>query len=890
MSESPQYDLPDGFGTDARALLLAVREGRAEDVAELVAPLTAAERRACLPVLKAWRKDVRDDWTEGHLERRNALRAAGAACTTGAAAVVPWLAAAELAWSSRGVSPVLDALADRDPEWLGQVAHRLAERRTVARDEYPLIAGLVRAAGCEPPTTDGFVLGWELSGIGSKGSPVRKALREDPFLTVMVPRLFEVPEAGSNLQYTAWNNDPGWAAALAGLAEEGRLDREMLLDGCLSRLSRETRLGLVRGFLILLTALDPTEDEYAARTLAWVRMVPDAHSLAAARAQEVLAGLDAAGRLETEHLVEVSRAALTRPEKKIVRTQLTMLDKAVKRGGPGTEELLLAVTEVFGHEEHSLKERGLTLLIRHRKRVDGTVLAGIAAGLDQLGPDLRARATEAFGDALADDVLPDEAGGSDGSGEADALPPAPLPEPLEREPMGLAELVEEIAALPWGDAAPMPRQERVLGALALHAHADLLGLRAALEPVLRRWLERWTEDGHLYLAWYWQPSLLVSLMGALPEEDVALVRRRELDSQCPHSAVGRVLLLRADEIAARLHTDPLPFLLATPTWSTGTIDPSVLVERLVAYERAGTEPGTVDLDLALLRLDREVPPGAVKAAAELTSPAGRRLAARLAAGPLPDPAVFRERERLGLRTPRPGVLVRLDPVPGHEEFSEPFRSLLGAYDPLNERCRRCELGGDCTPQSLALLPQHREIVAARMLVTAARTGDGDDLGEAASVLPALAESGGPAGPATHLLLAYGLGSRRADERLSAVDALLVLAARGQLDADRLGRDVAELVSLRRLTLQRVATSLRETVRTGAHATAWAVLSAALPSLLSEEAAPHGLPAVLTLAAESAEGCGARGSIPAIDALAARPGSSQTVKQARRIKSALARQR
>jgi hypothetical protein len=377
-------------------------------------------------------------------------------------------------------------------------------------------------------------------------------------------------------------------------------------------------------------------------------------------------------------------------------------------------------------------------------------------------------------------------------------------------------------------------------------------------------------------------------MGAAPEEELAAARRRVLETSCPHRALGLVALLRVAEIAPRLHTDPLPFLLATPTWSTGTIDPAVLVERLAAYERAGTAPGPADLDLALLRLDREVPPEAVTAAAELTTPAGRRLAARLAAGPLPDPAVFRERQRLGLRTPRPGVLVRTEAVAGHEDFSEPFRSLLGGYDPLTGgRCRCGDGGAELGAQPLALLPQHREIVAARMLVSFAWLAYDESIEEAADVLPVLAESGGPAGPATHLLLAYGLGARRPEERLAAVDALLVLAARGQLDAERLGRDVAELTHLRRLTLQRVVEALRELVRTGAYATAWAVLSAALPPLLADEA-PHGLPAVLTLAADSAEGCGARGSIAELDALAARPGSSQTVKQARRLKSALDR--
>ncbi|MEK8144933.1 DUF6493 family protein [Streptomyces sp. M10(2022)] len=67
---------------------------------------------------------------------------------------------------------------------------------------------------------------------------------------------------------------------------------------------------------------------------------------------------------------------------------------------------------------------------------------------------------------------------------------------------------------------------------------------------------------------------------------------------------------------------PLPFLLATPTWTTGTIDPSELAARLAAYEDSGTEPGPADLDQALLRLDREVPLEARAAADRLTSPAG----------------------------------------------------------------------------------------------------------------------------------------------------------------------------------------------------------------------------------------------------------------------------
>ncbi|WP_405585573.1 hypothetical protein [Streptomyces sp. NBC_01190] len=70
----------------------------------------------------------------------------------------------------------------------------------------------------------------------------------------------------------------------------------------------------------------------------------------------------------------------------------------------------------------------------------------------------------------------------------------------------------------------------------------------------------------------------------------------------------------------------------------------------------------------------------------------------------------------------------------------------------------------------------------------------------------------------------------------------------------------------------MAAALRETVRTGAYGTVWAVFAAAVAPLLTGEA-PQGLSAVLTVAADCAERSGARAAIPEVDAPAARSGSS-----------------
>ncbi|MFD9334926.1 hypothetical protein ACFWBF_11035 [Streptomyces sp. NPDC060028] len=77
-----------------------------------------------------------------------------------------------------------------------------------------------------------------------------------------------------------------------------------------------------------------------------------------------------------------------------------------------------------------------------------------------------------------------------------------------------------------------------------------------------------------------------------------------------------------------------------------------------------------------------------------------------------------------------------------------------------------------------------------------------------AALPGLAAVGGPAGPALHLVVATSLGAHHPEDRLRAVDALLTLGAREELDAGRLGGDLSELLNLGTVKPNRLADSLR----------------------------------------------------------------------------------
>ncbi|KAF0651711.1 MULTISPECIES: DUF6493 family protein [Streptomyces] len=873
-------------------VLEAVRQGRPHEVPELLGVLEAAEREALPARLKAIRAEARGwGWEQGERRRRmrHALLVAGAGCHTGAAATASWIGARDL--RDRQAPPhqlVLSVLRGRDPRWLGDVAHRLAGRAATAREDYPLIHGLVQRSGCPVPVADGYVHGW-VDSVARKR--VLGDLTADPQAPVLVPRLFRTAALSD---WLVWQD--GWVAALAGLPEAGVVTRAVLVDGCVARLLRGGSPSEVRFLLELLRALELTEEEEGAHTADWAGIAAHAPSASAAHAQAVLGRLAMAGGLSARQLAEVSSSVLFRAEKKLVRAQLVLVGKALRRDAGAAGELLPVVAEVFGHADTALQERALKLVGRHLDGVGPQVRAALAdSAAVLLSPAHRAAAVEVFG------ALPEPEG--PGAAYVELLPPPPEPRPLAPAAEG-PELVEEVAALLHSFDPDAMDTERALDGLVRAAHDDPDALREALLPLLPG---LWWYDGGLLEARHLRGAQLfaAALAGRVGLDELRRPPAAPGRGYCFHERLAHVPLARAREAAFRALTDPLPFLLATPTWRTGGLEPSVLVERLAAYRRLGVRPGTHDVAQALLRV-RRTGPGvreAAQAAAALGTAEGGRLAAWLAEG-----AGFGAVVRTRAEPPRPGapdagagapdagagapgrlieVGTRENLVVRHQ-FPPAFRP-LGRPWTWTGRDGACHCRPGGAGDGLAVLPQDRETLAAWLLPLVSRCADAGER-DGALALPALAEGGGEAGPALRLALAYGLGARHAEDRLAAVDALLVLAARGELDAGGLGVDLAELVAVGAVKVNRLADALRTTAASGAYATVWAVLAGALPGLLGGEV-PRGTGEILAVAADCAERCGAAtradGAAPVgLAELAARGGSTQLVAQARRLAGAL----
>jgi hypothetical protein len=898
------------------ALISAVRSGKLSVLVALVDGMTDGERRACMPELRQLRKELRaESWGFRAQRAYPALHAAGAACQTGAAAVATWLTGSELRWRQAPPSVLIDVLGDRDPDWLADVVRRLAERPLSADVPYELMAGLVRLAGCPVPTSEAYVRGW-MDHIGRtrwEAGTVIGSLRKDPHLRELVAALFEIEEIGARGDWRYGDGLNDWTYALTQLTRVGLLDRKAMVDGCVARLLRgggSTADNKV--FLRLLTALDLTRDEQRERIPDWTALCSEAPSTVAAHAQSVLSGFALDGELGSRRLAEMSGAVLFRTEKKLVRAQLVLLGKVLKQDPSTVAELLPVVAQAFGHEDTDVQERALRLVERHL----GDLGSGSGSGSDsdsgsgsgsdsgsdggaairlrddiadaaaQLSPGLRARARQLLGVAAA---------GPGPEVHEEVLPPVPLPTRLAPAPETLAELAEEVGALlaAHDEGAVF---ERTLDGLVRHAHRDREALVEALgTTTARSWWDGKSAaslDHHFRNRPHGLALVIATLFERVATETLRSVPYGAAESSgCVHDGLLWAFDARLREISYRIRTDPLPFLLSTPSWSTGSLEPAELVARLDAYRRSGARPGEADFAQALLRVRRDdtaALASAAVAARELGTRAGDRLAEWLLTE-VPSQPLERS------RTAGPRILVEFGELPElqGESFPPEFRRLGRPLSVYAERSY-CHHWDDTNWRHwLAMMPNRPELVAGRVLRDLSMSVIDDGTQAGFSFLPVLAEAEGEAGPAVHLCVAYGLGARRPEDRLAAVDALLVLAARGQLDAERLGADLGKLAALGSVKPSRLAEAIRTAAATGAYGTAWSVLREALPPLLAELAGEgaakspaRGLGDLVAVAAECVERSGSHGELPHLATAAERRGSSRLVTQARRLRAAL----
>ncbi|GGN62912.1 hypothetical protein GCM10010112_21620 [Actinoplanes lobatus] len=895
------------------------RSGNHAVMARLLLQASEEERLALARAVEAGIKGADPDlwWRSGTNPAPGyALAVIGTAPSAAKAATLLMRRELRARWRMIPVDRFLAIALARELDWLGDLGTRLSRRLPTRNNwnsgEWVFTTSVMRAGGVEPPVTEGIVHGWLLSLLrsygdrGQKRPPLNERMRDDPYLDLLLPAVFEFDGFGADIAHSSWGEPDGpdaahhFHSAVVSLVAEGRLERKEILAAVVDRLVRGDKPNALRPFVLLHDELAPTVDEIAGHALDYARMLAEGAGPVATLSQRALRTLDDAGRLDLETLLDAGATALLRREKTLVKAQISWLEKVARREPGRAGEVFETIAVAFGHPALDIQERALTLIGRQVPRLGPELLARLADAAQVLAGDLPARAAELFGGAAP-------VAGSTG---VPSLPPPAEPAPMPPPIATAAELAEEVVALLHEQSGV--RWERVLAALVtLHAADGRGALATALRPVMERY-PGWFSESR------WNSgSPFVCLATAI--RMVIDAPRHDSTHQRLHSAVrvawqeGRrggvnsklsdrpdgVLALRAAEVAVHLNGSMMPMLIATPTRVNGSLDPAVLLERLSRAEAEGWQPWPFDLEQALLRLPRTPVPAEVTAgAAALTSAAGRQFAQWLASGGLPDPVSepftqFGDRKANGSYTWDAPVPRRLAARlrPSRDGGLRLERQLL-TLDPFKYPVYMPDDFKGAEEVLAMVLPHHREVAAAWALGEVASMADQDQKGTG-RLLPLLADGTGPIGPAMVTTLAYTFGAKQEPDRAAAVDAFLTLAAAvgapgaagsGATFAGSVGAVLGDLCSDGTVKLSRVIPGLADAHRAGASVAVWELLTAALPELLA--AKPRSLPDLLELATQVAVAIGARGEIPGLAAEAARPGSSRLAQETKRLRSLL----
>ncbi|SEG89007.1 hypothetical protein SAMN05444920_106368 [Nonomuraea solani] len=868
------------------------------------------------------------DWTAGDqvTGRSEALMMVGAATIPGPAGAATWLMKRDLnpRWSG-APSPhrLVKAVSGRPPAWRADLAVRLARRIRRPDDRIAALAlALLRDCEATPPDHEPLVAAW-LSAVG---------VAKDPLTPHLLPKIFEAAGAGRALVNETLTPKPSrWLALTART-----LPREQIIAGCVSRFLLGGDAQDLRFFVRLHTLVAPTPEESAGRLRDYLRLLPVAPGPVAELAWRQVRQ----ARLDPADVAEAIEAMTFRPEAKLAVKGLTWLDRDL---GPHPERVadhVTALTSAYAHASHEVRDRAVTLTLKHAGHI--TDPAPILEAADLLPPSSARQLFERFAEGWTGDFTPGhlpevtvpgpfptsdlESGPPEEIGWIDVeawlaavtrearTNPGSLRETLARRfgehlrpvlydaerwesPRDWCTALARELVNPGEDPGPPvarpPRQwgtaeQAFSGGLGQTLYDSMVNVAATafhLFPGLRTIVPLHEMPGHvqedIQRAFDVQtgPHDLYD-----PEGRPAPTPWNRLPSLRQCARPDAFLLSRLDELLRAAKTGALPpVLLATPTRADGHLDPETLLDRLAVYAESSREPLPLDLAQALLRL----PPGPAPDLAERAKSSGSEVVARWFERGAPPPPEVELTWTLDLGS-------RVVPCDDHVLDQRGIANV--SWRPV-EPTGLAHLDALLTPSEMrpfrrvsrhfwpAMTPHHRELAAAHLAV--GLIGRFDPPGIAIDDLRALAMAEGTSGPATALVLAYFLTVEGDD----AVPPLLQLAAKGALPAEETGRLLGQLSRRTRYEAGPALPSLELAARQGAHAEAWTILRHFLAVFLPREGEraqrPH--TDAVVLATDLAMWAGARGEIPEVAAHAKKRGSTSLTRACRSLHGFLTRE-
>ena len=811
----------------AHDLTHAVRAGDAVRVRDLVVGSTEKERRSAADDMRRL------------LVSRNGRRSVAPVAFLGTATardVASWGWVAAEAAASEVVADVLRA---RGRAFVNTLLRALERDLQVWR----LVRVAVRAGIIGPPETDAWIRGM-IAGITRFGGrdleSVYQGLLADPeLLDADVWRIFEVDCGGELRWEVAYEHvhgedgrlrfergDNRWTYALRRLSDEGRLDRQRLIDASLEALMRDFRGTTIGWYVHFHEALEPTREEREVRVGRYLMLLATPTPTVAKLALASLKLLDDA--VPAAELARAAVAPLAQRQKNLATATLSLLERAAARDPDAAPMLLEAAARAVAHERADVQERALQLIERYQDDPQTTaparaVLLGLA---DAAAPTVRGRVAALTG------IEP----------EADPSPSVDLP---ERSASARERLTLEHALSTRARLEPVESVDELieLAAALLEGQGDGDDAERLLDGVSRLCGERPPERltaglvkraRETSVSYYGLDG--VGLIGTVVR--AWAVGERPANRKYRGTALAFVLD-RVNDVALRAARQQPRLLLASPTHSGGWLDPEVLAERDRRFGRFRNRPDASDRAQAVLR--------------------SRTLAA------LPLEPTIEQRKRWEFGGPEPhlsiravGDLTSLGPLQDavvalagatRERFWWLAPPAWGSTDALGARW------------CLTVVPSLPELAfagSAAACLAAIDGGAAHDHPEVAfqhALDPAV-----PLAPIAWLSVAAALLGKAEDVRRPAADLIIQTVEDGRFEPDELGGALGWLLREQLGKLPRVVPVLRDVGRVSpVHAAAaLATIEAALGELGQT---PNGAHAVLELAVELAAATGRRLEAP-----------------------------
>jgi len=753
--------------------------------------------------------------------------------------------------AAAGGSPA--ELATKAPTWLDALVRERISHVGRVRQYVDVFSGvrlLERLGLVTLEPDEAYVLAL-VGGFGDRnGHPSRaEQLRADPELLSRLWRVFEV-EGGGEISLTNVDkfSSISWQTTFVELVADGTLDRSRVLLSCLDALQRDFSAYRAAWFSALYAALEPTLAESSGHQTRYRALLRSSVTATVSMAARRLRALSTAAMLDDGELAEL-RPGVHARTKSAALDMLHIVDD-IRGRRPDLHSVLADVTgSALEHPNADVQRAAVRLLTKLGARALAEQAAADLApsvqrdlGHQRPEPTSQSVATAAFvptsvAPVAKGDVLARTAGLLEDSSD-----------PLEVE-LVLASL----AGI---------RDPSVLRPLAKRAAA--LIDRGQREGVGAEWL-----GGHI-------ARLILLADGQRPApQPVRSARMRFLVSRL--DLVGQIL---AGALAPRV-------LLATPTSSVGWLDPDELLRRLAVSH---AEPQTEDMVAALLRL---APEGRSEAHTRVRRDDHLGAVIRHALGaPPPERALRISHGRRGLvtqslwvaasraRAPHgvdsalmaEGLVLAGQGRPVHAEMaatSEPFvwndrrgshRALRWTFSlhvadsareehPLQPTVAVSSAHApwtfyyedleDWAGWLMLTYPHDAEAALTELFWPVVREAQGDGVEhDSERVLSAIAAHPGRVGTLGALTLAAGLAADRAENRVLAVDAILIHVAAGRLSADVLAQAMASLAGF--CQAGRWAASLSQLAEASGDSFVNTVLTLLLPRLALELRGVHAL--------------------------------------------------